>query len=558
MPSKSSFESDHEAHHIETVDSRVSVNDTDGHVGDWKQLRQDATLATEGEHNTTFAQAVRRFPKAAFWSGVVSLCIIMDGYDGALLGSLFGFPAFRKKYGHKIKEQDGYTLDAQWQVALGMGSNVGSIIGITLNGYLADRFGHRLVLQGGLFSLTGFIFLSFFAHDVQTLFAGQFLCGISWGIFTTMAPAFASEVAPLVLRSYLETWVVCCWGIGQFLSYAVLFTLNGWDSDWAYRIPFAVQWVWPLVIAPLVAFCPESPWWLVRRKRYRRAEQSILRLTSATTEEEARVAAKRTLALMIETDRLEQEMARDTSYAACFTGKDLRRTEIASVAWGSQILTGFVIQGWATYFFQQAGLNHNDSFKMTLGIGGIHLLCNAGSAVLTGNYGRRRLFMTGCAVLSALMFAIGGLAFGPLITAFGFATSAVYLVWFGVWCLSMGPLPYIINGEISSARLRSKTIAIARGTYVVLNIINSVASPYILNPERGNWRGKAGLLTGGLTVISLIWAYLRLPETRCRTYEELDILFAEKDLPARDFARAVIHRDGETITVSRPDSTRAL
>lgn len=557
MTSKRSTDIDDETHHIEAVGSRYSVPETDSSSEDWRQLRKDATLATEDEHNTTFAQAVRRFPKAAFWSAVVSLCIIMDGYDTALLGSLYAFPAFGKKFGHKVPGK-GYNIDAQWQVALGMGANVGNILGITLNGYLTDRFGHRVVLQGGLLFLTGFIFISFFAQNVQTLLVGQLLCGIPWGIFTTMAPAFASEVAPLVLRSYLETWVVVCWGIGQFLSYAVLFTLNEWDSEWAFRIPFAIQWVWPVIIGPLIAFCPESPWWLVRKKRYHQAECSITRLTTSATKAEAKESAKRTLALMIETDRLEQDMEKDTSYAACFTGTDLRRTEIAAVAWGSQILTGFVIQGWATYFFRQAGLSVPDSFKMTLGIGGIHLICNAGSAALTGNYGRRRLYMIGCSLLATLMFIIGGLAFGPATSAFGFATSAVYLVWFGVWCLSLGPLPYIINGEVSSTRLRSKTIAIARGTYVVLNIVNSVAGPYILNPTRGNWRGKAGLLTGGLTVLTLVWAYFRLPETRGRTYEELDVLFAEKNLPARDFAKAVINREGDKFTVSRPGPAAVL
>lgn len=524
----------------------------DEHVDDWKRLKADATLATEDEHNTTFVEGVKRFPKAVFWSCVVSLCIIMDGYDTALMGGLYVFPAFNKKYGHELlPDKPGqYGLTASWQVALGMGANVGNIIGIALNGFLTDRYGHKKVLHGALVVLSGFIFITFFAPNVQTLFAGQILCGIPWGIFTTMAPAFASEVAPVVLRSYLETWVVTCWGLGQFFSYAVLFTLNEREGHWAYRIPFAVQWVWPVIIIPLAAFCPESPWWLVRHRQYNKAERSILRLTSAETKEIARDRAKKALALMIETNQLEEEMSRDTSYFACFKGTDLRRTEIAAAAWGSQILTGFVIQGWATYFFKQAGLSGSNSFKMTLGIGAIHLVCNLISAAVTGNYGRRKVFLYGCVVLTLLMFLIGGLAFGPLNSTFGYATSAVYLIWFGVWELSIGPLAYIINGEVSSTRLRSKTIAIARGTYVVLNIINSVAGPYILNPQYGAWRGKAGLLTGGLTIACFVWAYFRLPETRGRTYEELDVLFAEKDLPAKNFAKAVIQRDGGEIRVA--------
>ncbi|KPM44138.1 hypothetical protein AK830_g2473 [Neonectria ditissima] len=551
MATRHSIDSKHGTQHVEASTRATHSPSNDQVEGDTK-LKADAILATEDEHSTTFLQATKRYPKAVAWSAVVSLCIIMDGYDTALMGTLFGFPAFQKKYGHEIGDTGKFTLSAPWQMALGMGSPVGNVIGITLNGYLTDRFGHKPVLQGGLLSLTALIFIQLFAPTVKVLFVGQLLCGIPWGLFTVMAPAFASEVAPLVLRSYLETWVVACWGIGQFFSYAVLFSLNDKEGQWAYRIPFAVQLIWPVIIFPLATFCPESPWWLVRTGRYQQAEKSVLRLTSAPTLELAKQQAKQSVALMIQTNNLEQDISKDTSYLACFTGVDRWRTEVASVSWGIQILTGFVIQGYATYFFQQAGLSSDDSFKMTLGIGGIHLVCNLASAALSGNYGRRTLFLSGCVVLALLMFLIGFLALGPQTAAFGFATSAVYLVWFGVWCLTIGPLPYVINGEVSATRLRAKTLAIARGTYLVLNVINSVVAPYILNPEWANWRGKTGLLTGGLTVLSLIWAYFRLPETRGRTYEELDILFAEKHMTARKFSKAAINREIDGIVVTGP------
>lgn len=110
----------------------------------------------------------------------------------------------------------------------------------------------------------------------------------------------------------------------------------------------------------------------------------------------------------------------------------------------------------------------------------------------------------------------------------------------------------MINGEVSSTRLRSKTIALARGTYLLGNIVNAAVAPYILNPTAGNWKGKTGFLTAGLTLLSLIWAYFRLPETGQRTFEELDILFAEKHITARTFKKAVILRERDAITVAGP------
>ncbi|KAK4496785.1 hypothetical protein PRZ48_012768 [Zasmidium cellare] len=275
-------------------------------------LREEANEATAEEHSETLLGSISRHRRAVFWAGVVSLCIIMHGYDSALMGSLFGFPAFQKYYGHSS--------------ALGFASPIGNLVGVTVNGICTDHFGHKPVLIWSMVVLMGLVFIQFFATSVQVLFVGQLLCGIPWGIFSTLAPGYASEVAPLALRSYFETWVVCCWGIGQFVSYAVLFSLQHRDDHWAFRIPFAVQWVWPVLILPIVVFCPESPWWYVRQNHLEDARKSIQRLMNNNTSDLA-VASEKALALMITTDRLEQEANAGTSYWDCFRKTDIWRTK---------------------------------------------------------------------------------------------------------------------------------------------------------------------------------------------------------------------------------------
>lgn len=56
------------------------------------------------------------------------------------------------------------------------------------------------------------------------------------------------------------------------------------------------------------------------------------------------------------------------SYLDCFKGSNLRRTEIAMVSWGFQILPGFAIQNYITYFFTLAGLSPSNSFTLSLGM----------------------------------------------------------------------------------------------------------------------------------------------------------------------------------------------
>jgi len=67
----------------------------------------------------------------------------------------------------------------------------------------------------------------------------------------------------------------------------------------------------------------------------------------------------------------------------------------------------------------------------------------------------------------------------------------------------------------------------------------TIAIPYLLNPDQANARGKVGFFFGGLAALSLVWSYFRVPETKGRTYEELDIMFS-KGVKTKDFRKYVV------------------
>lgn len=492
-------------------------------------IAEEARLATMDEHSMTVMQAIKKYPKACLWSMVISLTIIMDGYDTALLGSLSAFPSFRERFGIYTGAKNGYQIPANWQMAISSSSTVGNIIGIFFGAVSTDRLGYKKSLIFWLGLLTGSIFVSFFSHDIQMIFAGELLCGLSWGVFTTMAPAFASEVCPVVLRGYLEIFVVLCWGIGQFLSYSVLLTLNTNLTEWGWRIPFAVQWVWPVIIIPLGLFAPESPWWLVRKGKIAEAEKAVKRLSSVDDAE-----ARRAVALMIETNNIEKALTEGVSYLDCFKGTNLWRTEISCMAWSIQTWAGFIISSYSTYFFELAGLKSSDAYKMSVGMGGLHFMFTLFSIPLTTVAGRRSIYIWGLVWMCLMMILIGCVSLAHQTSAIGYVSSALFLSWYCCYEMTIGPVAYIIVGEVSSTRLRTKTIGLARNAYNLASLINYFVAPYVLNPTKGDWKGKTGFLTGGLIVFCILWAYFRLPETKGRTYEELDVLFS-KGLKTREF-----------------------
>ena len=84
--------------------------------------------------------------------------------------------------------------------------------------------------------------------------------------------SYASEVSPVALRGYFTTYIngVCPYVsvlstilmkfqatvIGQLISAGVVVGVRNRTDQWAYKIPFAVQWFWPVPLLIVVSLAP--------------------------------------------------------------------------------------------------------------------------------------------------------------------------------------------------------------------------------------------------------------------------------------------------------------
>lgn len=79
---------------------------------------QEAQHAADEEKSMGLFQAIKLYPKAVGWSVVLSSALIMEGYDLALLGSLYGSPMFNQKYGVFNEKTGKWAVQPSWQSAL--------------------------------------------------------------------------------------------------------------------------------------------------------------------------------------------------------------------------------------------------------------------------------------------------------------------------------------------------------------------------------------------------------------------------------------------------------
>lgn len=497
----------------------------------------EAAAATDAEHNMGLLKSLKLYRKACLWSIFLSTCIVMEGFDNAFLASLFAYPPFQRNFG--VALPDGtYQLTAAWQTGLTNGVLAGQVLGLFANGIIADRFGYRKTLIGALVGCIGFIFIIFFAETLVQLLIGEILIGIPWGVFQTLTTTYAAEVCPTHLRAYLTTYVNLCWVMGQFIASGVLRAMLARDDKWGYKIPFALQWIWPVPLIIGIWMAPESPWWLVRHGRLEEAKRSLARLTTRNSGIPFR--PDETVSMMVHTNEMEKELLAGTSYTDLFKGANLRRTEVVCITWMIQTLCGSTFMGYSTYFYQQAGMAVEDSFSMSLGQYALGAVGTITSWFFMQWFGRRTLYLSGQLVMCALLLTIGCAAFaGTENVAAQWAIGSLLLLYTFTYDATVGPVCYSLVAELTSTRLRTKSVVLARNMYNVSGLVTNIITPRMLNPTEWNWGAKSGFFWAGTCFLCALWTYFRLPEPKGRTYGELDVLF-ESGVSARKFKTTVV------------------
>ncbi|RYP26240.1 hypothetical protein DL768_011805 [Monosporascus sp. mg162] len=491
------------------VARRIAAN-----VEDFMKLVSEANEANERERDMKLSTAFKVYPKAIAWSMVLSSCLIMEGYQTSVVGSCMfsippiclsvaektevskaqvwerdrplissadtAYPAFLEKFGTPAPNGK-LQIPANWQNGITGAKNVGEIVGLQIAGWTSELFGYRWTILPGLIAITAFVFFPFFAPTLAIFLVGEFFQGMA-----------------------------------------------------CYKIPFALQWIWPLPIAIGTYLAPESPWWCVRKGHKARAEESLKRLARSSGFSQREADAYMAY-------QMEKQVGAGTKYMDCFRGVDGRRTEIVCMTWVAQTMSGTALGGLSTLFYQQAGISDGDSFRLTWGQNGLNFLGTVFSWFVLERIGRKTLMLGGMAVMFVLLVITGFMGIHtPPSTAEAWAAGTMVLLMSATANFSVGPVVYTIVSEMPSTRLRAKSIILARNAYNAINIaFVNVVSYRQINPAEWNWGPKSAFFWAGINALFWVYLFFRLPETKGRTYAELDILF-ENRVPARRFAKTRI------------------
>ncbi len=299
----------------------------------------------------------------------------------------------------------------------------------------------------------------------------------------------------------------------------------------------------------MVFFLPTPAYWLCKNGRDEEAKKSLQSLTTGGVDIDCQ------LANIKETLRLEESSEEKIGIWECFRGSNLRRTMISCQVFNIQALCGNILFiNYAVYFFEIAGLNASNAFSMNIGLTCMGFVGTLASYVIISYAGRRTIYIWGTAAIGAMCFIIGILGAVPHTNSGPvWGMCSLMVITNLLYDLSVGPLCFTVMSEASAVKLRGTTIALSNITVTIFSIIFAVAIPYALDTNGANWGGKLGFLFAGIGVFNVAWCYFCLPETKGRTFEELDLMFQLK-VPTRRFKTYQIegiHVAGEELGVGK-------
>lgn len=95
MPAEMHHDDKHDAAAVASREEHADAN------------RADIIEAIRAEHQMSFIEAVKLYPKAIGWSAFVSIGVIMLAFDPQLVGNLYATPQFKRDYGYLYKGEVG-------------------------------------------------------------------------------------------------------------------------------------------------------------------------------------------------------------------------------------------------------------------------------------------------------------------------------------------------------------------------------------------------------------------------------------------------------------------
>ncbi|GAA5942507.1 hypothetical protein JCM10213_004798 [Rhodosporidiobolus nylandii] len=468
---------------------------------------------------------------------IIAFGAALFGYCASFIGTALKLPAFANDFG----DFNSADIVSVFQA----GAFFGAIAGYPL----MENFGRKKTLMGtSLLFNVGAILQIAATGQIGLMYAGRVVVGFGVGLVTCVCPVYLAELSPPAIRGRLVGFYEMAYQIMSvvafWLSYGIKENLDV-NKTIAWRIPFSIQIIPGGLLFMGCFFLKESPRYLLKCHRPEEATANLCWLRNLPP---SHTYIEEELSATV------VQINREKEVTANHAGNTVTRycrgiwAEVSRKGIRNRLIIGAFIMMWV----HMSGINAINYYSPTLfaSVGvtdtslytGIYGVLKAAASIiffvfLVDTWGRRGPLMFG-AIASGLSMlyvtvylgvadpaaqaAAGGVSHS---TAMGGNAAIAFLFLFAIfYCCGWNGLAWVICAEIYPTRIRAICAAWTAAWQWVFQFIIARETPDMVENM-----GHAGygmfLMFTIFNLLSAVFTYFFIPETKGRSLEQMDVLF---------------------------------
>ncbi len=452
--------------------------------------------------------------RVVFLAVVAAIGGILFGYDTAVISGTTEI----------VKNQFQLTTIAEgWYVGCAL---IGSILGVMIAGMMSDYLGRKktMLISALLFSISAIGCAV--CSDFTQLVIFRIIGGFGIGIVSIVSPVYISEISPAQKRGTLVSLYQLAITIGFLLAYLInWFILRNADTDstssslWTrifnseyWRGMLGYETIPDLLFLLVIFFIPESPRWLITRRREDQARKILSGIFTSSDEVNAQLSQTRD-SIAGETKSEWKALLEPSIFKAVLVG--------CAIAILGQFMGVNAVLYYGPKIFSDAGLSSDSALFSTVLVGIVNMLTTVIALIIIDKVGRKQLVWWG----------VGGMILCLLMIGLYFCIPESLPTWFlltffllYVFCtaISISAVVFVLLSEMYPNRVRGLAMSIAGlalwvGTYLIGQL-----TPWMLEnlTPAGTFFIFAAMC---VPYLFIMWKYV--PETTGKTLEEIEKMF---------------------------------
>ncbi|KAI1424936.1 general substrate transporter [Xylaria sp. FL1777] len=507
----------------------------------------------------------RPTPKAVYnWrvyvsAAVASFASCVIGYDSAFIGTTLALPSFVNEFRlNEIPPAEKALISANIVSLYQAGAFFGSFFAYVSTYFVGRR--KSLFVFTIIFILGAGLMLGANAErGLGLIYGGRVLAGVGVGACSMIVPIYISELSPPAIRGRLVGLYELGWQsgglVGFWINYGVNLHVPPTHSQWL--IPFAVQLIPGGLLFLGSLWIKESPRWLMANGK---REQGISNLCWIRNLPESDIYITEEISFIDEDiERYRREVGAGfwKPFAALKTSRVQWRFFLGSALFFWQNGSGInAINYYSPTVFSSLGITGTNTGFLTTGLFGVvkTILTIVWLLWLIDHFGRRNLLMYGAAGGSICMWIIGTYikiadpANHPTDNPppAGIAAIFFFYLWTAFYTPSWNGTPWVLNSEMFDQNTRSvfkKRPSLPEPESPITNTddrslgqASAAASNWLYNFLISRFTPQLFTALGygvyyffaSLMVLSIIFVFFLIPETKGVPLEAMDRLFRER------------------------------